>query len=93
MAVADDNGRISVSKDFLRAELGLMELRLVDKLATKAEVDDLARRVMLLEAQDSPTRIEFDALRAWHLAVKGALAVLIAVALAALPMLIRHYTG
>lgn len=37
-----DTGRISVSRDALRAELATMELRLVDKLATKSEVEHLA---------------------------------------------------
>lgn len=43
--------RISISRDALRAELAELELRLVDKLASKIDVDKLVRRVDLLEAQ------------------------------------------
>lgn len=45
----EDTGRISVSRDALRAELGSLELRLVQSLATQSEVDDLKRRVDRLE--------------------------------------------
>lgn len=43
--------RISISRDALRAELAELELRLIDKLAAKIDVDKLARRVDRLEAQ------------------------------------------
>jgi hypothetical protein len=59
MAVTDDNGRISVSKDFLRAELAGMELRLVDKLATKSEVEDL-------RDEHDALRNEVETLKAWR---------------------------
>lgn len=41
--------RISISRDALRAELAELELRLIDKLASKSEVEKLARRVEILE--------------------------------------------
>lgn len=43
--------RISISRDALRAELAELELRLIDKLASKIDVDKLVRRVDVLEAQ------------------------------------------
>lgn len=49
MAAPEDGGRISVSRDALRAELVGLELRLVEKLATKTEHDGLASRVDKLE--------------------------------------------
>lgn len=45
MAATEDGGRISVSKDFLRAELGAMELRLIQNLATQAEVEGIRKDV------------------------------------------------
>lgn len=62
MSESDDVGRISVSRDALRADLGDLELRLIEKLATKAEHESLAMRVAKLEWQ-----------AAWS---KGGLAVL-----------------
>jgi hypothetical protein len=43
--MAEDTGRITVSRDALRAELAQMELRLVEKLATKTEVAELRKDV------------------------------------------------
>jgi len=43
--MAEEYGRISASKDFLRAELKDLELRLVGKLATQDDVDELRRDV------------------------------------------------
>ena len=47
--MADDTGRITVSRDALRADLAELELRLVDRLATKADHVELERRVGGLE--------------------------------------------
>lgn len=82
----EDSGRISVSRDALRAELAQMELRLIEKLATKAEVEMLEARVDTLET-------EVDRLKTWRKTLAAALAFAVAVALAALPELVRHYTG
>lgn len=60
--MSDDSGRISVSRDALRAELAKLELRLVEKLVTKTDHDDLVHRVTRLEETSSR--------------LKGALAVL-----------------
>lgn len=62
MGSVEDIGRISVSRDALRAELAQMELRLVDKLATQVDVDALEARVT--KTEDALARI------------KGALALL-----------------
>jgi hypothetical protein len=43
--MSEDNGRISVSRDALRAELAELELSLVEKLATKDEVTEIRREV------------------------------------------------
>lgn len=55
----DGNDRISVSKDFLRAEIVGLELRLVDKLATKDEVSDL-------RTEHDDLRKEVETLKAWR---------------------------
>lgn len=55
--MSEDNGRISVSRDALRAELAQMELRLVEKLATKTEVDGI--------------RADVDGLKRWRAYVTG----------------------
>lgn len=47
--MAEDSGRITVSRDALRAELAKLELRLVEKLVTKTEHDGLAERVVRIE--------------------------------------------
>lgn len=76
--MSDDSGRISVSRDALRAELAKLELRLVEKLVTKTDHEDLAHRVTGLEEQAARLR--------------GALAILsliFAVAVAA----VAHYAG
>jgi hypothetical protein len=49
MATPEDTGRITVSRDALRADLAELELRLVDRLATKSEVEDLRRDVERLQ--------------------------------------------
>lgn len=82
--MAEDSVRISVSKDFLRAELTGMELRLVEKLATKAEVEALDLRVDTLET-------EVDRLKTWRKTLAAVLALVAAVAVAALPVVIQHY--
>lgn len=41
--------RISISRDALRAELAELELRLIEKLASKVDVDMLRKRVEVLE--------------------------------------------
>lgn len=84
---------VSVSKDYLRAELTQLKLDLVSELATRADVNALAGRVLKLEEEDSPSRVEFDALKSWMTGVRAVVAVLAAVALACLPLLVRHYTG
>jgi hypothetical protein len=89
--VAEDSGRITVSRDALRAELATLELRLVEKLATKAEVDDLGQRVTSLEAKGSPSREEFDRLKGWQARIAGGLALVAVVATAALPIVIGLY--
>lgn len=55
-----DTGRISVSRDALRAELAGLELRLVEKLASQSEVDGIRRDV--------------DSLKTWRAYVAGAAA-------------------
>lgn len=89
----EDTGRINVSRDFLKAELLGMELRLVEKLATKAEVETLALRVAALEERDPPSRAEWDVVKLWHAGFRAVLAVLSIVAVACLPMLFKHYFG
>lgn len=84
--MAEDNGRISVSKDFLRAELTGLELRIVEKLATKAEVGNLSDRVDTLET-------DVDRLKTWRKSLAGTCAVALAIALAALPDVIHRYVG
>lgn len=91
--MAEDAGRISVSRDALRAELSQMELRLVEKLATKAEVDDLTKRVTALEERNAPTRVEFDLVKSTLTALKSGLALVSVVAASALPLILRHYLG
>lgn len=99
--MADDSGRISVSRDALRAELATLELRLVERLATKAEVDDLARRVSLIELQGSPTaqelevgqtllRKDVDGLRTWRSYLTGAVAAVSVIASSALAVAIAY---
>lgn len=68
--MSDDNGRISVSKDFLRAELGEMELRLVEKLANQDEV--------------AVMRGDLEALKRWRAYLAGASAVAIGLGTVAL---------
>ena len=41
----DTNGRVSISRDTLRAELAELELRLIDKLARKETVDRVIARM------------------------------------------------
>lgn len=43
--MSDDSGRISVSRDALRAELLSLKLDLIQQLATKGEVDRLNDRI------------------------------------------------
>lgn len=64
--MAEDTGRISVSRDALRAELAELELSLVEKLATKDEVAEVRRDV--------------DSLKRWRAYVAGAAAVALALA-------------
>ncbi len=84
MANGDDHGRISVSRDALRAELATMELRLVEKLATKQDVTALEARVDKLErraeAQDAVEQTGRDAFTKREKVVGLAIAV-VAVAL------------
>ena len=47
--MAENGERISISRDALRAELAELELRLIDKLASKIDVEKLAGRVDVLE--------------------------------------------
>lgn len=68
--MAEDSGRISVSRDALRAELAQMELRLVDKLATKDEVQAI--------------RADVDGLKRWRAYLSGAYALGLVAATAAL---------
>lgn len=67
---AEDTGRISVSRDALRAELATLELRLVDKLATKSEVDDI--------------RTDVDSLKRWRAYQSGAAAAAVLIATTAI---------
>ena len=46
---AEDNVRITISEDRLYRALGELELRLVEKLATKSEVDDIRKDVESLK--------------------------------------------
>jgi hypothetical protein len=62
--VAESNERISVSRDFLRAELGGLELRLVEKLATKDEVADL-------RGEHDALRNEVETLKSWRAYTTG----------------------
>jgi len=62
--MAEDSGRISVSKDFLRAELGQLKLDLIEELATKAEVEILRREV-------SDLKDEVDILKTWKATLTG----------------------
>jgi hypothetical protein len=55
----EDSGRISVSRDALRAELVTMELRLVEKLATKGEVEALHK-------EHDALREEVENLKSWR---------------------------
>lgn len=48
--MAEPHERISISRDSLRAELAELELRLVDKLASRSELEKLAARVVILES-------------------------------------------
>jgi hypothetical protein len=64
--MADGDGRITVSRDALRAELLGMELRLVEKLATKDEVDVL--------------RKEIDGLKRWRAYLTGVASTALALA-------------
>ena len=73
-----DTGRITVSRDALRAELATLELRLVEKLATKADHDDLERRVGGLET--------------WRAYTAGAAAVAVALATAAVSVVVAYLT-
>jgi len=45
----DNNNRISVSRETLRAELVTLELRLVEKLASEEDLEDQERRIRSLE--------------------------------------------
>jgi len=46
----ENNNKISIGRDTLRAELTTLELRLVNQLAQKSEVKQLENRIALLEA-------------------------------------------
>lgn len=48
--------RVSVSRDALRAELAELELRLIEKLASKSEVEMLKQRVEKLENLAAPLK-------------------------------------
>lgn len=73
--MSDDNGRISVSRDALRAELATMELRLVEKLATQSEVEVLRRDV--------------DSLRRWRSYAAGVSTAALGVGTTALGVALR----
>lgn len=77
--MAGENGeRISISRDALRAELAELELRLIDKLAAKIDVERLAGRVDTLEknalrrddTEYSRLKIELDLVKQKALAPK-----------------------
>jgi hypothetical protein len=75
---ADDTGRISVSRDALRAELATLELRLVEKLATQSEVDGI--------------RTDVDSLKRWRAYVAGAAAVAVGLGTTAIGIVIAYLT-
>jgi hypothetical protein len=54
--MAEPQERVSVSRDALRAELAELELRLIEKLASKSEVEMLKSRVEKLEELASPLK-------------------------------------
>jgi hypothetical protein len=75
--MSEDIGRISVSRDALKAELLGMELRLVDKLATKDEVETL--------------RTDVDKLKTWRAYTAGATAVALGLGTTALSILLAFH--
>jgi hypothetical protein len=75
---ARDVGRISVSRDALRAELATMELRLVEKLATRAEVEIM--------------RADMDGLKRWRAYVTGAVAVSVGLGSTAVGVVLAYLT-
>jgi hypothetical protein len=76
---AEDSGRISVSRDALRAELTGLELRLVQSLATQTEVDVLRKDV--------------DSLKRWRAYVAGASAVALALGSTAVGIVIAYLSN
>lgn len=88
-----DNGRITVSKDFLRAELVGMELRLVDKLATKAEVEALQAKHESTVARVDVLETEVDRLKNWRRALASAAAAVVAVVVAFTAQALHHLFG
>lgn len=76
--MGEDTGRISVSKDYLRAELGDLELRLVERLATNADVDAI--------------RQDVDSLKRWRAYQAGGSAVAIGLGTTALGIAVAFLT-
>ena len=71
--MGEENGRINVSRDALRAELAQMELRLIDKLATKTEVD-------VLRKERDDDRQEIESLKRWRAYITGVTGTALALA-------------
>lgn len=89
----EDSGRISVSKDFLKAALLELQVELIKTLATKAEVEDLVKEVEVIKERNSPSREEFDGVKGTLTALKASVSLVALVAAAALPLILRHYIG
>lgn len=88
MSIADDVGRISVSRDALRAELASMELRLIEKLATQTELEVLRRAT---EVEIESVRHEVDKLRLWRAYTVGVTTVALGVGSTAFAIAIRTF--
>lgn len=73
--MSEDNGRITVSRDALRAELLSLELRLVQRLATQDEVDTIRKDV--------------DSLKRWRSYLAGAVTGALALAGCAVAIVLR----
>lgn len=82
--MSEDTGRISVSRDALRAELATLKLDLIQTLATKDDVKVLEARVGTLET-------DVDRLKTWRKSLAGVVAVLVAFAIAVSADVTRHY--
>ena len=98
---AEDTGRITISEDKLYRALGDLELRLVEKLATKEEAAELRKVVEKLATKDEVAdlrkerdtdRLEIESLKRWRAYVTGMSTTALALASACVAIVLWSLT-